>query len=203
MPNVRDWPTGPAWKVAGVQWGVSVPRSRFVSPDTGQAMSWSRLGQRISCVITLPACVAPAEIAERAAWLDSLASSGDWVRLAPKQSARLGTAAGAAAAAQAAAAGATGVQVGGLTAGATFAPGDFFGIGGQLLQASYATYTANGLGVAQVGLVLPLRKPVSAAQPVVLDGATGVFQLTDDRPMFSYAAGRVQSPIDLTFTEVI
>jgi hypothetical protein len=75
-----DWPADPAFRPSRLAWGASTPKSAWSGAYTGQAQSISHLGDRLRMELTLPPC-RYAEAGPREAFLMSLASTGDWVRL--------------------------------------------------------------------------------------------------------------------------
>lgn len=75
-----DWPTGRSWQPARLAFGATTPKSAWAGFFTGQSQSISHLGDRLRVELTLPPC-ALADAGPREAYLMSLASTGDWVRL--------------------------------------------------------------------------------------------------------------------------
>ncbi len=60
---------------------VQAPRSAWRSAYSTQRETLSHLGHRLLISMTLPPAIDRRLVAEREAWLASLAASGDWVRL--------------------------------------------------------------------------------------------------------------------------
>ena len=77
---ILDWPTGKSWRPARMTFGASTPKSAWAGFFTGQSQSISHLGDRLRMEMTLPPCT-QAEAGPREAFVMSLASTGDWVRL--------------------------------------------------------------------------------------------------------------------------
>jgi hypothetical protein len=77
---IVDWPTLPSFKPTRMTWGASTPKSAWAGAYTGQTQSLSHFGDRLRVELSLPPCSA-ADAGAREAYLMSLASTGDWVRL--------------------------------------------------------------------------------------------------------------------------
>lgn len=112
---ILDWPTGDEFKpMQPLTLGYSTPKSAFVGAYTGERQAATRAADRMVMEMVLPPCRGVAA-RRRAAWLASLASTGDWVRM-PAWSQRYpgGTIAGAPTVNGAVAAGARSVTLAGV-----------------------------------------------------------------------------------------
>lgn len=85
---------------------------------------------------------------------------------------------------------------------ATAGPGDFFGIGGNLLQVAYAGATATDAGAMTVPLVCPAPKAISNGAAVTLLQPTGTWELDTDGLQLDYTAGIIQGGIAVPFRQV-
>lgn len=198
--TVRTWPTGRHWLPADLSFGASTPKSAFVGFFTGNVQSVGHLSDRLRCTLSLPPC-GPAIAQQREAWILSLLSTGDFVRLQHFQrSTPLGTMRGTPTVGLAALAGARTIRIQ-TTAAATLVAGDMLGIGTQLLMVDYAGATANGSGVMDVPLVLPLVQAVAVSDAVTWSAPTGQFQMVADSLMLSYLGRRNQARLELSFIQ--
>lgn len=78
---ILDWPTGDEFKpMQPLALGFSTPKSAFVGAYTGERQAATRAADRMVMEMVLPPCRGAAA-RRRAAWLASLASTGDWVRM--------------------------------------------------------------------------------------------------------------------------
>ncbi len=196
-----DWPTDRAFAPQRMKFGVSTPKSAWAAPFTGQTQSISHLADRLMCTISLPPC-SRTDAGRREAFLMSLASTGDWVRLSHRQRpAPLGTLRGSPTAQASASAGARTISVQ-TSAGATMLAGDILGVNGQLLLTAYAGATANGSGVMSLPLVLPLRAAVSSSAPLTWSAPTATWQLAADSIDLEYMAPSLQDGVDIMLREV-
>lgn len=85
---------------------------------------------------------------------------------------------------------------------ATAGPGDFVGIGGNLLQVAYAGATATDAGAMTVPLVYPAPKAISNGAAVTLLQPTGTWELDTDGLQLDYTAGIIQGGIAVPFRQV-
>lgn len=85
---------------------------------------------------------------------------------------------------------------------ATAGPGDFIGIGGNLLQVAYAGATATDAGAMTVPLVYPAPKAISNGAAVTLLNPTGTWELDTDGLQLDYTAGIIQGGIAVPFRQV-
>jgi hypothetical protein len=81
-------------------------------------------------------------------------------------------------------------------------PGDFIGIGGNLLQVAYPGATANDAGAMTVPLVYPAPKAITSGAAVTLSAPTGTWELDTDGLQLDYTAGVIQQGIALPFRQV-
>lgn len=81
-------------------------------------------------------------------------------------------------------------------------PGDFIGIGGNLLQLAYAGATATDAGAMTVPLVYPAPKAISNGAAVTLLQPTGTWELDTDGLQLDYTAGNIQGGIAVPFRQV-
>ncbi len=196
-----DWPTTRAFTPARMKLGVSVPKAAWAAPWTGQVQSISHLSDRLMCTLTLPPCN-PANAALREAFLFSLASTGDWVRMRHWQRPiPLGTLRGSPTVQANAAAGARTLSVQ-TTSGATMLGGDILGGGGQLILAAYEGATANGSGVMSLPLSVPLRVALSSGAALTWSSPTATWQLATDQIDLDYISRRLQDGVDIPLREV-
>jgi hypothetical protein len=198
---VLDWPADAAFVPRAVGFSAITPKSGFQSFFTGQMQTVSHLADRLRLALTLPPCE-PLAAGAREAFFMALASSGDLVRLGqlvrPEPE---GTLRGAPTVHTTTAAGARTLPVQ-TTAGATVLPGDVLGSAGQLLIAAYPGATADGAGLLQMPLVLPLRAALASGTGVGWQAPTTPMQLLSDQVSFNYGRGRWQGVVELLFAEV-
>lgn len=201
---VRTWPTGSHWlpTPGGLSWGVITPKSGYAHPYTGQRQSVGHLSDRLRCSLTLPACGAE-QAQEREAWLLSLHSTDDWVRMPHlHRTEPLGTLRGAPVMASAAAAGARTLSIT-TTPGATLLAGDIIGAGGQAHMVADAA-TANGAGAISVSLVIPTPVAIGSGAAVTWQSPTATWQLLDGQgAMLTYGRGRWQLPMELQLIQAV
>lgn len=103
------------------------------------------------------------------------------------------------------------VQLEAAAAATTFAgpptllAGDVLKANGQLLQCAYAGATGIDGGAITMPLAVPLRKALTAGQPVTWDAPTAEWQLLRANDLaLDYIGGRgVQQPLTLDFAEVL
>lgn len=196
-----DWPTGRAFDVQAVRWGVAARRSAWSAFLTGQRQQVSHQADRLRVHLELAPCK-PSEAGAREAFLLALARSGDWLKLYHfARPAPAGTMRGSPTLTSSASAGATTIAVT-TTAGATLSGGDVIGVGTQLMQVAAAGCTANGAGAMSVPLALPLRVAVTGGAAVLWDKPVGTFQLDTDTVDLEYLSSFALGPQDLSFTEV-
>lgn len=197
----RDWPAGRAFGARDVRFGARTPKSAFVGFFDGQVQSISHLADRLRCTIVMPPCNAD-DGAEREAFFMGLAQSGDWVRIAhPHRAEPRGSLRGTPTVASTAAEGAKTVIVQTLP-GVTLKSGDPLGaVSGQLLLTAHGGAVANGSGLLQMPLVLPLRAALSSGSALTWQAPTTTFQLAAETLDVGYGRGAWQQALELVFTE--
>lgn len=89
---------------------------------------------------------------------------------------------------------ATALAIGSISAG------DFFGVGGNLLQVAYPGATGND--TMTVPLLYPAPKAISSGAAVTLTAPTGTWELDTDGLQLDYTAGVIQQGIALPFRQV-
>jgi len=200
---VLNWPPGRAFIPRTLTPGVSTPKSGFRSLFTGQFQGVSHLSDRYRFSMVLPPCDA-ADGQYREAFFFSLISTGDWVRLPHlHRMAPLGTLRGLPTVAINVDAGARSLPIV-AAPGATLLGGDVLATGNQIIMAAPAGGVANGSGVLNLPLVLPLVAPVLAGASVVWSNPTGTFQLAAVENLdVEYGRGRWQSPLELAFVQAV
>lgn len=110
-----DWPQTRAFVPRAITFGVESAKSRWQGAFTNNREVVSHLASRLVCTMTLASVVAEAEADERASFLLSLESSGDWVRFGPiHRLMNRGTLAGVPTLAAPVSAGATSVSLAGV-----------------------------------------------------------------------------------------
>jgi hypothetical protein len=197
-----DLPTTAAFAAARFSLSVQVSASAYTGFFTGNRERRNHLADRLRGTLSLPPCK-PVLAAEREAFILSLSSSGDLLRMGmPQRMQRRGTATGPAAVAIAAAAGARAVAIT-STPGATLMAGDWFAIGGNLLTCGPGGAVANGSGQMTVPLSLPLQRPVTAGAAVELAAPTGLWELDDAGLQLDYSAPSIQGGIALALLQVV
>lgn len=197
-----DWPTSRAFRAAAFSLQPFVSASAYTGFLTGVKQRRSNLVDRLRATLTLAPCLA-AEAAEREAFLMSILSTGDWLRLSMPHRPRLrGSMVGGPVVQANTAAGARSIGIV-TVAGATIAAGDWLGIGGNLLQCGYGGAVANPSGVATVPLVLPLQRAVVAGAAVAYVAPTGVWQLDGDGLQLDYTAPALQQGLAIPLLQVI
>lgn len=197
-----DLPAAEAAAAARLSISVAISASASTGFFTGQRTIRSNSADRLRAILTLPPCKG-AVAAARESFLFALASSGDYVRLPMPHRLKLrGTMAGSPTVTSNTAAGSRTLPIT-TTAGATLAPGDWIGVGGNLLQCSYAGATANGSGAMTVPLVLPTQKAITATAAVAYVAPTGVWQLDDDGIQLDYSAPVIMGGIAIPLLQVI
>lgn len=196
-----DWPTTRPFTPQRMRMGVSTPKSAWAALFTGQTQSISHLADRLMCTVVLPPCNS-GDAALREAFLFSLSSTGDWVRMGHRQRPiPRGTLRGSPTMAASAAAGARTISVQ-TTAGATLLGGDILGGGGQLLLAAYAGATANGSGVMSLSLTLPVRVALSSGAALTWSSPVTTWQLATDQIDLDYIQRRLQDTVEVPLREV-
>lgn len=198
----RAWPTTRAFAAAQLALSVQVSASRSAGFFTGVVTTRSNLADRLRATLTLPPCSAAAA-AEREAFLLGIASTGDYISMAlPHRLTRRGTMAGSPVVTSNTAAGSRSLPVT-TTAGATLLAGDWFAVGGNLLQCAYAGAVANGAGAMTVPLVLPTQEALTAGAAITYAAPVGTWQLDDSGLELFYTAPVIQGGIALPLLQVI
>ncbi len=85
----------------------------------------------------------------------------------------------------------------------TLRGGDFFAVGGNLLQVAYAGATLNDAGAGAVPLAYPVQKAISTGAAVTWDSPTGVWQLDTAGITFDYSPGVIMNGLVLPFRQVV
>ena len=195
------WPASAHFQPRSFTLGARVPKSGFQAFFTQQVTSINHLGQRLVLTLQLRAC-GPVEAAERAAFITSLVSSGDWVRVGlPLRTVPRGTLRGSPSVFSNAAAGARSFVIN-ATPAETLLADDVLSVGDQLLSVAYAGAVVGGGGQVSVPLQLPLRLPLTAAQAVVWNAPTGLFQLMADQLDIPTSRSQWQQPLAVPLREV-
>jgi hypothetical protein len=196
-----DWPTAEGFSPARISWGVMANKTAWGAAYTGQTQSITHLADRLRLELTLPPCSAAAAGA-REAFCMAAVTRGHWLRLWHfARPAPLGTLRGTPTVSVAAAAGARSILVA-TTAGATLAAGDVLGGNNQLLQCAYGGAVADGAGLMDVELALPLRRALASGAALQWSKPTGTFQILAVDPTFEYQPGIIQQGLVLTLAEV-
>lgn len=199
--STLDWPTGAPFSPTRVAWGAAVNKSAWAAAYTGQTQTISHLADRLRVTLDLPPC-AEALAGEREAYFMAVAAGGHWVRLWHfGRPAPLGTLRGTPTVAVSAAAGARYLMLQ-TTAGATLAAADVLGANSQLIQAAYGGATADGTGLMELPLVLPLRRALAATAALTWAQPTGTFQVLSAEPTFEYVPGGIQQGLQVVLAEV-
>jgi hypothetical protein len=99
------------------------------------------------------------------------------------------------------------VEVGGAMTGyrgsPSLVPGDVFSVGSQLLVCGYDGDVQTNASFVTANLAIPLRRPVTAGDPVTWFKPTGNFQLVGESvAAVEYLPGRYQTAMNLQFVEV-
>lgn len=81
--------------------------------------------------------------------------------------------------------------------------GDWFGVGGNLLQCKTTTTGTDAGALAAVPLVYPVQKAITSGAAVTVAAPTGVWQLDTTGMRFEYSAGMLQEGVALQFRQVI
>lgn len=84
----------------------------------------------------------------------------------------------------------------------TLQPGDFVGVGGNLLEVAYPGTSRDSSDNVVVPLVAPLPKALAGGEAVVLAAPTGVWELEDAGLQLDYSPGAVQAGVALPFRQV-
>lgn len=79
----QDWPTSRAFQPAAVQFGSTTGKSAWRGVFTGNSEVTSHLADRLTMTLTLGSAVTREDAEDRAAFLQALDSTGDWVRMRP------------------------------------------------------------------------------------------------------------------------
>lgn len=198
----QDLPAATAAAAAQLSISLSVSASVSTGFFTGQRTVRSNAADRLRATLTYGPCRG-AEAAAREAFLLGVISAGDFIRLAlPHRLTRRGTMAGSPVVTSTTAAGSRTLAIT-TTAGATLLAGDWFSVGGNLLQCGSAHATANGSGAMLVPLTLPTQKSITAGAAVVYNAPTGVWQIDDTGLQLDYSAPVIQGGIAIPLLQVI
>jgi len=189
---------------AAARLSLSLAVSASVSTGffTGQRTVRSNAADRLRATLTYPPCNAVLA-ASREAFLFGVISAGDYIRLAlPHRLQRRGNMAGSPVVTSNTAAGSRTLPIT-TTAGAYLLPGDWIGVGGNLLQCGYAGATANGSGAMTVPLTLPTQRAITAGAAVAYNAPTGVWQIDDEGVQLDYSAPVILGGIAVPLLQVI
>lgn len=200
---IVDLPTADRdFAVASASLSLSSSKSRWSGFYTGSASTVSHLADRLRLSVTLAKSWGAAAEAKRRAFILSLISTGDWLRMGlPRQQRPLGTLTGAPTLNAAAVAGARSIVLTGVTSGRTLLPGDVIGISGNLLVVGSAGATATS--TMTVPLALPLQRDAASGTVVTLTGVTSAWELESDDATMEYLPGIVQGEIALQLRQVV
>jgi len=183
----QDWPNDRAFMGATFTLGADVPKSVFRGFYTGNRETLSHLGDRLTCIVTLPPCKSKADAARREAFCMGLVSTGDWVRFGmPHRAAPVGAFGGAATVNGAVLAGARSVVLSGVLAAPNVLNGGGFEIDSNAdgLADGWTTYTSGSVGTVTVAMPAAAGNTGTAGlcqrvQSTALNGAIGLRRTVD------------------------
>lgn len=206
MPTTIDWPTTRAFLGSRIELGLAVNEALARGFYTGNVVSQrSSQADRMTCLITLPACNSRTDAADRDGLVFRLRSERLWVRLGMwHRPVPVGTLRGTPTATSAVVAGATTIPIT-TTAGATLRGGDFLGCGtNTLIMVGYPGATANGSGlIAACPLAMPIPVALSLGASLIWDNPLGLWEWDGDDVRIEYTPRVIQQPIVLPLRQVI
>jgi hypothetical protein len=186
--------------------GLEVSEALTRGPYTSNVISQrSNQADRLTCIVTLPACRNRDDAGEREGYIMHLRSQRIWMRFGiPHRPIPRGTLRGTPTLTSAAVAGAMAINIT-TTAGVTLRPGDFLGCGtNTLIMIGIPGDTADGGGsMSACPLAYPLPVALSGGASLTWDNPKGLWEWAGDDVQIDYTPGVIQSGVALPFRQVI